>query len=148
MSGSLVHSPAQILQYLLIQLSQGTLPSDAGSWPIYTSETPNKPDICITTLDTSGMDAGRTSPDNERQEFHGIQVLIRASDHSSGYTKSRAIAIALDGVARISTTISSSVYHIQSIKRTSDVIVVGTDKPEGKRSLFTVNCLATIRQTV
>ena len=59
MSGSLAHLPEDIVRYLLIDLSVGTLPSDVDDWPIYATQEPDKPDNVITVYGTEGNKHGR-----------------------------------------------------------------------------------------
>lgn len=148
MSGSLTHSPADIVRKLLIDLGLGTTPSAAGAWPVHTAHEPNEPDSAITVIGASPRDNGRVMIDGERQEKPGFQVRVRDANYSNGATKARAIAIALDeSVNLTSVTIGSSVYLVQSISRTSGILPFGEEKPESRRSIFTINAVASLRQT-
>ena len=147
MSGSLVHSPAQIISQLLIDLSLGTAPVDEGSWPIRFSGEADSPDNVITVYDAPGIKDGRSQIDGEVQEHHGIQVRVRAGKHGVGYTKARAIAIGLDESVQLnSVTISESVYLVYAISRTSDVLALGKDHPTSNLNLFTLNAVVALRQ--
>lgn len=144
MPGTLLHSPADIVRRVLIAASLGTDPPNT-SWPIYAGSEPDSPDSVITIYDTTGVDSGRTAPDRERQEHHGIQVRIRAPNHRDGYVKSRAIAVGLDTIYQSSVTIDGTTYLVHSITRTSDVIPLGKEAPSSKRRLFTINALVMVR---
>ena len=147
MSGSLTHSPADIIRQLLTDLGQGTLPSATTDWPIYFSQEPNSPDEVITIYDTTGIKNGRTMVDGEVHEHHGFQVRIRAGQYATGFTKARAIAIAMDESVRNTTvTLDASTYKVYSITRVSGPLSIGTDVPTSKNDLFTTNAVAAIRQ--
>lgn len=148
MSGSLDHSPADVIRYLLISLGLGTLPEDGAAWPIYCDQEPDRPDNCLTIYNTAGRDNGRVMINGERQEHHGFQVRIRAVTPVVGYPKARAIAVAMDqDVNRDSITIGYSEYLIHSISRTTDVFSLGEEVPASKRKIYTVNAVATLEQT-
>ena len=86
MSDVLLHSPADVLRYALIDLGVGTLPTDNGDWPIQVAAQSDTPDETLTIYDTLGIDDGRHMGDGERFEHHGIQIRVRgkASEHGLG----------------------------------------------------------------
>lgn len=147
MPGALTHSPADVLRWLLIDLGQGSDPADGAAWPVFASAEPDSPDSCLTVYDTAGRDSGRSHPDGERAEHHGVQVRVRATSHREGYQKARAIALALDqDVYRDTVVIGDDAYRVWSVSRTGDVLVLGTNIPGSKRHLFTVNAVVSLRQ--
>ncbi len=147
MSGSLTHSPAQIISQLLIDLTLGTAPVDSGSWPVFYAGEPDSPDSVITVYDSVGRQDGRIQVDGEQQEHHGFQVRVKATKHTVGYTKARAIAISLDEDVQLnSVTISGSVYVVYAISRTGDVLSLGKNHPTGNFNLFTINAVVALRQ--
>ena len=122
MSGSLVHSPADIIRTLLVDLGLGTLPEDSGSWPIYLANTPDSPDSTITVTDTASRKTGRTQFDGQIQEHHGFQVAIRDANHKDGYEKADAIKVALDETIQLDTvSIQENVGHLYN----SDLLFIG-----------------------
>ena len=148
MSGSLAHSPADVVRYLLINESQGTLPSDDDDWPVFADGEPDSPDSVITVYNIPGRQHGRVMYSGERQEHHGVEVRIRDPDSQDGYAKARAIAVALDESVRLSSvTIGASVYLVYSVSRLGDVIALGKEVPSSKRNLFTINAIVALRQT-
>jgi len=148
MSGSLTHSPADIVRHLLVDQSLGTLPSASGSWPIAAFEELSTPDDTITLYDTDPRMLGRVQPTGRQIEHHGFQVRIRSTSKPSGFTKARAIAIAMDeDISLDEVTISGSVYLVHSIGRVSGVLYLGKEKPNSHRSLFTINATVVLRQT-
>jgi Bacteriophage minor capsid protein len=145
--GLLSHAPAQILRRVLVAQGHGADPP-AGPWPCYCPMEPDQPDNCVTVAGTAGTDHGRTMIDGERQEFHGVQVRVRASDPLTGYAKARALAVALDGLLRVAVTLGTTPYLLHAVTRTSDVLELGTDAPRSKRHLYTINARFTVRQTI
>ena len=148
MSGSLDHSPADILRYLLIDLGLGTLPSSAGVWPVYATKEPDSPDSCITVYDTEGTRDGRTMANGEVQQHYGAQVRVRAPTHALGHAKANAVAEALDKQVWLDTvTIGSSVYMVYAVSRRSGPFSLGEESPTSKRVIFTLNVTIAVRQT-
>lgn len=146
MSGSLTHSQAEVVQYLLADLGHGILPSDLpGSWPIYALKEVDTPDDLITVYDTVGRNQGKTQFDGEVQEMHGVQIRIRAALNYLGRRKAREIQVGLDPVRLKNVTVESSVYLVHSLSRSGDVNSLGNE-PNTKRELFTVNFLVALRQ--
>ena len=147
MPGTLTHSPATAIQSLLIALGVATDPASSAAWPVYASAEPDTPDNCITVYDTAGRDEGRRMTDGQRNERSGFQVRVRSKDHATGYTKARAIAVAMDGVLRQTVLVSTQHYLIWAVTRSSDVLALGPESPSSKRPIFTVNATASIKQT-
>lgn len=146
MPGALAHSPADIVRKLLIVLELGSEQASGEPWPVFAAGEPDKPDSAITVYDTTGVKQGRIMQ-GETQERHGVQVRIRAANHTGGYGKARAIAVALDeDVYQETVTIGNARYLVHSISRTSDVLALGKESPNSKRSLFTVNGTVMVRQ--
>lgn len=140
----LLHSPANILRYLLIDLAQGTLPSDGSTWPIHVGQEADNPDQTITVYNTEGRTDGRMMEDGEVVEFPGILVRIRSPSSETGYTKAEAIKVALDEAYRVSVTIDSTTYTIQAATRVGTVNSLGRDVQRTKMFLYTLNYLLTV----
>lgn len=148
MPGMLVHSPADIIRYLLIAKGGGTLPSDGSAWPIFESYEPDQPDNAITLFNTLGVRNGRTHTDGEVQEHHGIQLRIRATHPTVGYAKARALALILDEqVYRDTVDIDGAMYVVWEVNRTSDVLELGKESPETKRHIYTINAIVSVRES-
>lgn len=145
MSGTLLHSPADIIRNLLRNNGHGTMPEEREAWPLNITVEPDKPDNCITLYDTQGRDFGFTAPDKERQVMEGIQIKVRATEHKAGFVKANAIAIAIDRISEAVLTIESTQYIVHRIRRTSDVLVLGLEMPQSVRSLFTINAVVSLR---
>lgn len=143
MPGTLNHSPADIMRYLLIQAGAGVNPTVSTiNWPIYVANEPSLPDNCITLFDTMGEIDSKNHIDGKVVEHHGFQIRVRAENHSVGYVKANSLSQLIDTeLYRESVTIGSSDYCIHSIRRMTDVIPLGTESPTSKRCIFTINFL-------
>lgn len=154
MSGSLAHSPADVIRHLLIGLGLGTNPADGEAWPVYVSSEPDRPDSVITTYDTSGRLNGRTQVDGEVQEHHGIQIRVRDANPAAGFKKANEIAIALDETVYLDTVAIEDVvgtgvsrYLVWNVSRVSGIFSLGKDVETSKRNLFTINAVVSLRRT-
>ena len=151
MSGTLTHSPSQIVRQLLVDLEQGVLMSElgTGSWPITAGQWPDEVtgmDSAIFVQGTEGQTQGRSMLDGYVFEKHGITVHIRDTRYADGRTKANAIARALDTTTLTSVTIDESVYVVSGFHRSGDVLELG--KEDGtSRHLFNVNGFLTVRQS-
>jgi hypothetical protein len=134
---------------MLINLGLGTTPPGAGyTWPVFVAGEPPTPDNVVTVYNTLGKDEGRSQVDGERQEHHGIQVRIRGATHDIGYRKARAIATALDrSVYQEGVDIDEFSYLVHCVSRTGDVLDLGSETPESKRQVFTINALVSLRES-
>jgi hypothetical protein len=155
MPGPLTHSPADIIAKVLIDLSLGLEPPTT-PWPVFVSNEPDVPDNCITTYDTLGKSSGRTNYDGEQQEHHGVQVRVRSINHPIGFTKARAIAIALDqSVYDMVVSIGSVSYLVHCVNRQGDIISLGkevtvsgykSESPSSRRQIFVINTFVSVRE--
>ena len=153
MSGTLTHSPADVVRNLLIDLGLGTAPADGGAWPVYVAQEPNSPDSVITVYDTSGILDGRFMVSGEVQENHGFQVRVRCANTWRGYEKAQEIAVALDESTSLKTVsvgddagTGDQTYTVYAVSRKGGVISLGKDTPRTKLNLFTINAVVSLRQ--
>ena len=146
MSGLLNHSPAEIVQSLIIEeLGLGAAPEipTADNWPVYASHHPDTPDDSICLFDTEGRLQGRTQVDGEMHIHHGLQIRVRSLDYS-GYAKAQQLAHALDTeVLRLAVVVDSHSYLVHCLTRTTDVLPLGFEQGS-RRRLWTVNFLVAI----
>lgn len=148
MSGLLDHSPADITRYQLIAGSQGTLPTNNSTWPIFVGNEPDTPDDCITVYDVTGEAEGITQIDGEVQERYSIQIRVRSAIHTTNYIKCQSIQNYLDkSIKRTTLTISSSDYLIHDYIRRQPILRLGKDTPNSKRELFVLNYLLKVDKT-
>ncbi len=153
MSGSLTHSPADVIRNLIIDLGDGTAPSDAGAWPVYVGSEPNAPDNLITCYDTAGEIQGHSQIDGEVQEDYGVQIRVRGDDFHGGQAKARAIAVALDAatlkVVRVGDVAGTGdeTYIVMSATRRSGPLSLGKDVTTSKLNVFTINYTVAMQQS-
>lgn len=150
-----LHSPAQVLQKLLIDFSfgfDGTVTSPP-AWSCYASSEPDSPDNCITVYDTAGKTFGREQILGDTLEHYGLQFKVRSSVYDVGWLKAHALAQLLDESVRLNTvTVPASAnaaeatYVVFSVNRTGPILPLGKDTPGSKRNVFTVNATAAIRR--
>lgn len=142
----MTYSPADVVRFALIELDLGNLPPDT-PWPIYAFSEPDAPDDVVTLYDTTGRAHGKTHYDGESQLHHGIQVRVRAARPDKGYTKAKAIATALDQqIDGTEVTVDRVDYRIHAAHVVGDVLFIGKEIPESKRSIFVLNILTSVRQ--
>lgn len=146
MSSPLLHSPADIVRVLLVNLGLGANPPNS-TWPVYSTNEPDIPDNCITVFDTVGKGDGRSMTDGELFDHYGIQVRVRATTFSVGYQKVNAIRVAFsESVIEEVVTISGTNYLVKSITQISQIFPLGKEVPTSRRTLFTVNALVTVKR--
>ena len=155
-----LHSPAQIIQQVLIDLAAGTDPTpwedeeaaialgSVAAWPVFSVGEPSRPDNVITIYDTSPQSDGSSMVDGETWFHYGFQVMVRTTLHKNGFVKANYIHKALDEDVYntvVTLTEPDVQYLIQSISGTLP-LVLGKETPSSKRDLFTINALATLRR--
>jgi hypothetical protein len=148
-SSPLLHSPADVLRRLFIAVGLGTNPtaSPLGTWPIYATGEPGSPDEVLTVYDTAGSSDGRSMVDGEMFQHYGFQLRIRAATAKRGYEKAESIRRQMaEVIYNEVVTIDDAVYRIPCIVRIGDVLALGKETPQSKRSLFTINALAPIHR--
>lgn len=147
MSGTLAHSPAEIIVDLLIGQSLGTQPSDKGSWPIFQAIAPDNPDSIVTVTDTASIKQGRYQYNGETQEHFGVQIAVRSANYLTGWAKANAIKVAIDGITNTGVVIGSDGYIVYALSH-NGIISLGKNVTLSKRNLFTINPVCAIRQDV
>jgi hypothetical protein len=144
MTGLLHHTPAQILQQLLIDLGVATDVSDDEAWPVYFGLQPETPDDSICTYDTTGVLGGRDQISGEMQEHYGVQIRVRSEGVNDGVIKALELCSQLDtNVKRESVVLGASYYLVWAVTRTSTINSLGTDGTS-RRRLWTINALMSI----
>jgi hypothetical protein len=141
LEGDLLHSPAEIVQQLLIDAGIGTDPDFDLPWPVYSTNEPDAPDNCITVTDTTGESVGRTQWDGRDEMHWGVQIRIRAVSHENvGWRKGFAIRTFISQeVSQQWVTLEGTDYLINSFAKIGSVLALGKDVTNTKRSLFTIN---------
>jgi Bacteriophage minor capsid protein len=138
LSGLLKDSPAAVVAQLLNDLGYGS---------VYVDGEPSEPDAVVTVYNTSGVLDGRTMVDGEVQEHHGLQIRVRDVDDATAHAKVDDVAIALDQRVYANVVeVGSDQYIVYCLNRKSSVTHLGTDKPTSRRTAYTVNYTAALRQ--
>lgn len=150
MPGTLTHSPAQVLAALLVDLGLGAAPAGGGdqpAWPVFYDNEPRSPNDVITVVDAAPVVFGGDSY-GARNEFHGIQVLVRGGTHAVAWPKANAVAAALDALRAGNVavaTLAGSSYCVGQVRRTSGPLRLGPEQGSTRRR-FSINYLAWVKQ--
>jgi hypothetical protein len=150
---ALNHTSADIVSRILIELNLGAEPATPPpEWPVYVDDEPNPapgyvPDEIIIVTDTTGTNDGRSMPDGERQEHHGISVRIRARRPDTGGELAERICAALnEQVLRRVVTIDAHVYLVQCFSGVRKIHDYKKDKSSQLR-YYSVNGLVSVTKT-
>lgn len=146
--GGLIHSPAEVIRQVLIDLGLGTLPSGEEEWPVYATNEGGTKDQAITVLDQTGLDDGRWMPTGEATVHHGLQILVRSLDHQTGYRRaSRVREAVLRTVRNRAVTVEGVDYTVPCVTRVGPILPLGKDAPVTGRSRFSLNCQSPLYRT-
>lgn len=152
MPDSLLHSPADIIRQLLVDLGLGN-DSNSNTWPTFVGSEPGSPDNVLTVFNTAGRDQGRHMIDGTRQTFPGVQIRVRSALPAVGYSKAGTIADALDASVYNRTVnvetingVAAASYTVHALSRTTDVLDIGKDVPNSRRSIYTINATVTLKR--
>lgn len=137
MSLPLLHSPAEVIRQLIVDLGVGNDPPSP-EWPAYASFGPATGDDLIAVLDGRSKGFGRTMADGERQQHYGYRILIRSSTHAAGYARASALQNLLDQVSQRTVVVEGTPYLVHSVNRQDEVDPSGKDRPSSARSLFSL----------
>lgn len=145
MPNALQHSPARVLQELLISIGAASRWGDNQAWPVFATKEPDAPDNVLTTYNTSPVVHGSSQVDGETWQSYGFQVRIRANDPDEAWAVAAEVQRALDqDVYRHAVTVEGSSYCVHSCNGTS-VMDLNDNTPRDKRSLYTVNGTMDVR---
>lgn len=142
------HTIGEIIQQLLIANGLGVDPDilPLGSWPVYSPTLPTKPDNLIVSVTRTGRIHGRTHVDGEVLQHYGFQLMIRGVDDRTGNRKAEDIRYKMQtSMYQNIIVIDGSSYLIPCISNIGEVLALGIDHPNSKRSLFSINALSAIR---
>lgn len=149
MTPALIHSPADIIRQLLIDIGQGIDVDNVNvntSWQVFASGEPSSPDNCLAVTDTSWQDDGRSMINGEEWYHYGAQIRVRAVDHPTGFVKTNAVSKALaESVYLRQVDVDGTPYLVHCFSRLT-IIDLGKNVPQTKRTLFTLNVLVTLRR--
>jgi hypothetical protein len=152
MSLVFLHTPSDIVRWLLIQLGVGTTPlaSPLGEWPCIDDQEPDRPDNCLTTYDTTPRHYGTSMIDGYEWKHYGFQVRVRGADKPTAGKKAYEVHHALTegfGTLTVTPGIGDTAQYQCYRAHNVNILRLGLDSPGTKRSLFTVNGLISIRRT-
>jgi len=138
------HSPAQIFQQLLADLSLGSLPDDMNDWPVYVGGIPDAPEELIVVSDAGGV-SGSKGMTGQKTDYGAVQVRARSIEYDTVWQKIEAVRAALDSsVYKTSVTVDSTSYIVVNFSRTGPITFMGVD-PNTRAFNFVLNGRATIR---
>ena len=152
MTGTLYHSPADIVAQLmddvgLANLSTGTGTGDPSTgWTVFPLHLPETPEQAILVKDTSGRLHNRNHVTGVMSEHYGIQLLARSSqDPVTPYKRIKLILEYFDtNVNRALVTIGVRTYRVNAITRVGPAAPAGND---GRRFFYSGNLIASIELT-
>jgi len=142
------HSPAYIISRYLIDQGLVVAPSDSGSWPIFVGclpDGPETPSNAVGCMDTAPSRDGRIMGGSPF--FHyGVQLLLRATDYNTGYSKIASLVSSLDQADSVEVAVDSEGYTIENASQTTGIIPLGQEEGTKRRYLFSANFLVTIKE--
>lgn len=148
---TITHSPSEVLQAYFVGQGLGTLGhlqqynTPPGNWPIYASYMPPEgPDQAVCIYDTSPVYDGRVMLTGAGVHHPGIQVMVRATDWPTTYSKAVDFHNALEQVKGVVVTLpDGSAYTISNAAEVKLPMRVGQEIGKN-RMLCSVNCVLTI----
>ena len=147
----LLHSPAKVIQQMLIQMWQCGNPEGTPipQWPAYAGNEPDKPDDVVTVYNTQGTDDGRLMESGELMEHPGVTIRVRTGDEATGEMKALDMAWNLDQVKRREVVVVegsvSATYLMQNVRRTGGIVPYPL--VSSRRRAWNINCLLTLTRT-
>jgi hypothetical protein len=149
MAGPLTkHSPAEILQQLM-KVAQAAGNVGDPTFQIYATLEPDLNDDTVTIYDTDGMSDGRSMIDGELWNHWGLQFRVRSSRHATTWTKANAIRNWLStGINMAVVLLGGSSYLVWCVTNIGQIIPLGKNVPQTKRSLCTINARTPIQELV
>lgn len=150
----LVHSPAEVIQRLLIVDTVGAEPGSTTQWTAWSTNEHDTPDDGITVYDTVGSDDGRVMYLGQPQSHWGIMIRIRSQSHAVGFVKANEVREYLTGSVRnrlvtipTSGDRTGASYLVHAVTKIGQVMYLGSDVPNSRRKLFTINATVALRRT-
>ena len=144
------HSPADIARRVIIELGGGTDPQQpaasqsATAWPVFAEGQPDKPDSAVMVFSQEGILEGRHMIDGSWAEHKGVQILIRAANHSNGFARVELIVGILDAMYQQVMTLGAYRYLVWSFSRRGQPIPLGNEAGTN-RKMFSLNYLMNVQ---
>lgn len=136
-------SPAELIDAYLLTELVGVEPF----WSSFVSKLPDEPDDAFALYDSRGRSDGRYLNEGDTLEHPGVQLRVRSLSYSRGYEKIKALASILDAVKRVAIYDGTTLFQLNSITRTTELLSLGADKSEHRRQ-FTTNYICAIGDTL
>lgn len=150
MSGTLYHTPADIVAQLIADLGLADI-EPAGTpitgWTVFPLHMPESPDQAIQVKDTAGRVHNRVHVTGIAGEHYGIQILARsAQDPATPYKRIKLILEYFDSQVNRDLVVlddsgTNRTYRVNAVTRTGPAIPAGND---GRRFFYAGNVIASI----
>lgn len=137
-------SPAAIIAAYLTGVGIMTVPSGAGDWPLYIGFLPDTPDNVASAYNTTPIKDGRAMGDGSVKQHYGVEILLRAGDEETGWSKCNAIAGQLDTLRNFDIAGSNGTYRLHNVSRAGGINSLGLESGTVRRNMFSVNFLVSI----
>jgi hypothetical protein len=152
MADLLLHSAAQVVQQLLVDLGLGNLPVTTPTqpeWPVHHNNEPGSPNNVMTVTDTTPVEGRRDSFGN-REIRRGVQIMVRGGTHSQGFPRAEAVADALDSLVHprsvtVTYVAPAQQYCVSGVKVVGRVLRLGKVGNES-REKYSINVLIKVRR--
>lgn len=149
-----IHSPAEILRVLLIDMDLGFEPdlTNPVDWSVYANAEPSKPENVITVYDTTGVQQARVMQ-GEFVEDYGIQIRFRGNDQGAIHPQARTVKVHLAEVLQsnrsvtVTTRVGTATYNVHALSKFGSLLNLGKDRSNSNLRLNTLNLMATITRT-
>lgn len=150
---NLLHSPAHIIQQMLVDMGLGEDPEtgDLTNCPVYVSQEPSVPDCVITVYDTDTPTQGRDQISGGMFKRRGIKIRVRDANHTNAYVKARRVSVFLERNTEVTdrlVTLDDNSYLVHSVSRSGSPVALGKETTTSKRDIFTIDATTTIRRTI
>lgn len=134
------HSAADVLCQALVDNAVLIYPDESTTaWQCFVDGMPSMPDEVAVLIDEDGHDDGRSMLDGELFYHYGVQMILRGREHRSGYRKAEAVRQALASIYRQTVVVESEAYRVHCVAHIGQVLCLGKDTPNSKRSMFSLN---------
>lgn len=112
-----MHSPADILRNLMVNLGTCSLPTSNAEWPCYLDYYPVDPIQVIVFTDTKAKRGGRIMRTGEVYDFPGVQAFIRSSDQQLAWRKCFLLCAMFDSIVSQIVPIGDNSYVLENVSK-------------------------------
>lgn len=142
-----VHSGSRIISQLMIDRAIASAPESNADWPVSADAEPDSPDACITVRDADAPDYYRLHPTGDVAGHGGFLLRVRAV--TDGQANEKAVQIQdwmAKQVYQAGVTIDDVQYYIHCFGQFGNILPLGKDKNNTRRSVRTFNGVVSIVQ--